>query len=291
MASKKLAHHNGTDRPKRVSASVETQRNQTQYQQVAPAASVHHTPSVSTATLAQNILHLQRTIGNRAVGRHLTHTATTTGLPATARAVPASLIQRAAVTTKRGKVDQRILEEVLAIVNAAEAQGGKDRSGPMLQSLQDVLAKEKVKELDPGSRQTYGISGASFFPGTQTLAVQGAEPWREAVKEASDTSPLDLGQRGVGLHDEMHHITEYPGVQAVLSTQNNCLFCYGLLEIREYQHGPLRDTPWPKMWKHDYLKFTLTQTNKQMDAISTNPVIEISTKWGTAYYLVDDHAG
>jgi hypothetical protein len=157
MASKEHVHSKDADRVNQVSAQFEAQPAEGRAQQIAPAMSGQVARPLPRDFSPQEVVYLQRIIGNRAVGRHLTTTST-----------PALIIQRASVTTKRGKVDQRITDEVLAIVSAAEAKNGADSSGDMLKSLQGVRANEKVASLDPGSRETYGISGASFFPGTQT---------------------------------------------------------------------------------------------------------------------------
>ena len=180
------------------------------------------------------------------------------------------------------------MTELKNMLDAAEAAGGGslDRSG-QLKVLQDLLAKPEVQKLNPGSRETYGLSGADFFGGSQVLIAQGGEQWTQAVEgQVPNAQFLDLSQRSTGVHDEVQHVTAYPGVQALMSTQNHCLFCYGLLAMRGYDHGPLRDQPWPSKWKHDYLQFTLDITNANMDAITTNPIIKIVCNWGTRYYVV-----
>jgi hypothetical protein len=199
------------------------------------------------------------------------------------------VVQRSTVSAAlRGPVSDTILTEIKNILDAAEAGGGnsRDNSG-QLKVLQDLLAKEQVQKLNPGSRETFGLSGASFFEGSQVLVAQGSANWVSAVQtEASSAQHLDLSQRRTGVHDEVQHVTAHPGVQALLSTQKHCLFCYGLLHMRGYDHGPLRDEPWPSKWTHDYLGFTLDITNANMDAITFNPIVKLECHWGTRYYVV-----
>jgi hypothetical protein len=205
------------------------------------------------------------------------------------RASGRGVIQRSTVTTAlRGPVADKVLTELTNILNAAEARGGGSRDAKgQLKVLQDLLSKPDVAKLNPGSRETFGLSGASFIEGSQVLIAQGSPIWTQSVqKESPGSQFLDLAQRSTGVHDEVQHITEYPGVQALLSTQKHCLFCYGLLEFRGYDHGPLRDQPWPSKWKHDYLGFSLSITNENMDAITLNPIIKIECNWGTRYYVV-----
>lgn len=193
----------------------------------------------------------------------------------------------------RGPVDDRILDELQTILAAAEAGDGAERDGDELKKLRAILKEATVAETVPDSKETFGLSGASFFADSHALATQGSEGFITAVRASQPAAThLDVGKRDTGVHDEVAHITEHPGVTALLSTQAHCLFCYGLIHGRGYQHGEMRTSPWPQLWEHDYLDFRLAQTSPRMDAISTHPIVELSCrirgrKW-TAYYVVTD---
>jgi hypothetical protein len=209
-----------------------------------------------------------------------------------ARALGRRRLQREITLTvaARGPIRQSILDELQSILEAAESGGGAERGGPMLTSLKTAMQDPTVTpNHPPDPRGTYGMSGASYFPGVETVGVQGSGGFIGSVQGLKPGARA-LGARAVGLHDEMHHITELPGVQAVLSTQNNCLFCYGVLHARNYQHGPIRDKPWPQAWR--YGDFKLEETSARLDAITTDPIVKIETSlWGTHYYVVTDLRG
>jgi hypothetical protein len=203
---------------------------------------------------------------------------------------PPSIIQRSTVSTQlRGPVSQDILTEIKAIIDAAEEGNGleRDQAGQIKKMRELMAAKSVVKHQPKDARGTYGLSSANFFGDGGVMVAQGSDAWVNAVQSGSGGAQLlPLQERSTNVHDEIQHVTEYPGVQALLSTQKHCIFRYGLLHMRGYDHGELRDTKFPQGWKHDYMHFTLKQTNANMEIITMNPIIKIECKWTTAYYAV-----
>lgn len=287
MASQQHKSGSTTERPQRKSAAPDPKSIE---QPAASALAQHRVSAAVDRISSQEIVQLQRTIGNQAVGRLLANTKkSTTHLASNSR------IQRATVTIKRGPIDPGITTELLAIVTAAETKGGVERSGPMLTQLTSLFSNEQVQKQFPSSRGTFGVSGSSYIEGAQLFGVQGSQEFVKAIESNVATQPgqekttssiMDLGNRPTGKHDEMHQISALPGTQAILSTQDNCIFCYGVLEMRGYEHGPLRQKLWPSDWKHDYMGFKLKLTNKQMNAIEQHPIVSISAFGKTRYYFV-----
>jgi hypothetical protein len=177
-----------------------------------------------------------------------------------------------------------LVAELDSILTAAEKQKGEERRGEMLGRLEDLA---KSASGPSSSRSTYGLSGASYFPGVESVFVEGPPKFMSAMSAVAPEA-VSIGARETGVHDEMAHISAHPGVQAVHSTQRNCIFCYGVLERRGYQHGPLRASPWPDMWTHDYLKYTIHRMVDYLALKSAYPVLEIVTKdWGSRLYRVE----
>jgi hypothetical protein len=164
-------------------------------------------------------------------------------------------------------------------------------SGKEHQRLTEILTNGALQSTMPKtSNSTFGLGGSNYFGNTPFTTTQGSSTFSAAVSNLPGIGKVeDLGNRKTGLHDEMYHITEYPGLQALASSQGHCLFCYGTIHGRGYQHGSLRDSPWPQQWHHDFEGFGLKLTNKSMDTIgfADNPVIKIkSDVFGERYYFV-----
>ena len=188
------------------------------------------------------------------------------------------------------------IEEMTKIVEKAESakkeEGkGVSHGGDEYARLEKMLKREDVKKMLPSSsNSTFGLGGSNYFGDTPFTTTQGPSAFDNGIKGIPDVGTVEhLGNRNTGLHDEMYHITEYPGLQALASSQGHCFFCYGVIHDRGYEHGSLRESPWPTMWKHDYLGFGLKQTAASSVTIGLqdNPVIKIeSDSFGTRYYYV-----
>lgn len=185
---------------------------------------------------------------------------------------------------------QQIENEVYAIVASAEQGKGEEHDmGISLSRLKELLKQKEVQKTFPkDSRGTYGLGGSNYLSSFTT--VQGSPQFLEAITGNSNGKVEDLGSRSSGFHDEMHQISEYPGLHALLSTQGHCLFCYGLIHQRGYEHGTIRDNPWPQVWTHDYKGFTLRLVGeKSFYEFPSDPIILIKTKyWGDRYYRITD---
>ncbi|MBF9221101.1 DUF4157 domain-containing protein [Hymenobacter sp. BT662] len=191
------------------------------------------------------------------------------------------------------------IEEMREIVEAAEAHNGAAQSGEEYKRLQALLQHQTVANTLPQtSNGTFGLGGSNYFGTTPFTSTQGSADFSGAVSALPESGSTEaLGNRKTAQHDEMLHITKFPGLQALASSQGHCLFCYGTIHKRGYQHGTLRGyeggklsgNPWPQDWKHDYLGFTLKLTSARMDTIGyeTAPVILIqSDSFGERRYFV-----
>ncbi|HEX4956351.1 MAG TPA: DUF4157 domain-containing protein [Thermoanaerobaculia bacterium] len=198
------------------------------------------------------------------------------------------------VEVYQGSVDPRILAEVKAIVDAAASAGGgatfpTHESATRLEGFMKGEGAPKVS-----SQDTFAIGGSSYFPGVFTLVTVGSNPFQSAMEQQArkaytepDTLSVEkLGGRDSCTHGEMAVISEYPGVQALRTTQDCCLFCYGLLHKRRYYHQPLRHNVWPQAWRHDYLGFKLTNVSVTSFA-RTGDILAITWQGKTRYYRVD----
>lgn len=208
------------------------------------------------------------------------------------------VIQAAEVTVHRhidqnSQVSEELLqtaiEAVKEIVEQVEKSGGAENSGPEHQRLAKMLDDEKIKSQLPNtSNATFGLGGSNYL--TPFTTTQGSAEFGTAVSSHSTSgSTQHLGARETGIHDEMHHISEYPGLEALASSQGHCFFCFGTIHGRGYQHGAIRNAPWPQDWRHDYLGFKLKQTSQNPDSIehAYDPVIKITAEGhGTRYYFV-----
>lgn len=182
--------------------------------------------------------------------------------------------------------------EMKKIVESAEqskAEGEEKFSGEEHKRLLGILKNEDVKETLPKtSNSTYGLGGSNYFGTTPFTTTQGTQKFGQAVSGIEGIGKTEhLGNRESGFHDEMHQISTYPGLQALVSSQGHCFFCYGTIHNRGYQHGALRPDPWPQMWTHDYMGFTIKLTNEYFQGDKNSPVILIeSEKYGSRYYFV-----
>jgi hypothetical protein len=219
--------------------------------------------------------------------------------------------QRVAVITEararqaNSSVSARLLIETIAelqtIVSAADDNQGaasdtdvtaigispsEVRSRAEFNRLTELLADANVKATLPtDNRNTFGLGGANYV-GTSLTTVQGDANFIEAISSVANGAET-LGARVSKTHDEVHQIINRPGLQALLSTQGHCLFCYGLIHSRGYVHGAMRDNPWPQNWRHDYKGFVLNKSSAALDTISNNPILRIDTdNYGTRYYEV-----
>ncbi len=198
------------------------------------------------------------------------------------------------VAVYQGSVPTSILQEVTAIVNAAAEAGGgatfpTHESATQLESFIKGEGAPKVS-----SQDTFGIGGSSYFPGVFTLVTVGSGQFQSAMEQQAQKaypgpnslSVEKLGSRDSCTHGEMAVISEYPGVQALRTTQDCCLFCYGLLHKRRYFHQPLRPNVFPQAWRHDYLGFKLTNVSVTSFA-RTGDILAITFGGKTRYYRVD----
>lgn len=182
-----------------------------------------------------------------------------------------------------------VIAEVDRIVNASDTAQGVANPGVEYNRISGLLDDPGVKgTLPKDGRSTYGLGGSNYMGTAPFTSIQGPQNFATAIAAQSGGTTEELGNRSNKIHDEVHQITEYPGLQALKSTQGHCFFCYGLIHLRGYQHGPMRDKdPWPQNWKHDYMNFTLNQSSSNLDYVSTNPIIKIDTQnYGTRYYEV-----
>lgn len=180
-----------------------------------------------------------------------------------------------------------VITEIERILEAVEITEGEGVSGEEHQRLTSILGEQAVRgTLPKSSAGTYGLGGSNYVgPFTTTQGTKNFSDAVSAVEAAGQTEYLK--QRPVGIHDEMHHISHFPGLQALASSQAHCFFCFGAVESRGYQHGNIREQPWPKMWRHDYLGFQLTQTSEDLLGNAHDPAISITSDiFGTRYYFV-----
>jgi hypothetical protein len=190
-------------------------------------------------------------------------------------------IQLYSVTVFQGNVDDEIVEEVRRLVKAAEdAGGGKSDEHDILDKLQtnvNTLASQG-KQYDPGTQNTWGVGGLASSSGNGVYQVTvGKGAWADALGTKDH-----LGTRESTCHAEMTIVEERPGVQAIYSTQDCCLFCYGYLASRGYQHPPLRTNPWPKTgWTHPQNNFKLMTGSSVLGA-----VLKITFNGDTRYFQV-----
>lgn len=195
------------------------------------------------------------------------------------------------------RVPQKVLDELNKIVLAAQRAGGGASINPT-QAMADIakyenafsqqLASQK-KKID--SQETYGVGASQYFPGTMTLVTVGSNAYgsslkNEATKDYKNTSATHLGVRDSCVHGEIEIITQYPGIQAVHTTQDCCLFCYGVLASRGYQHQGLRKNPWPQAWTHDYLGFKIAIISQEQYR-KNDAVVTITFNGQTRCYRVE----
>ena len=81
-------------------------------------------------------------------------------------------------------------------------------------------------------------------------------------------------------------------MQALASSQPHCMFCFGTIHARGYQHGDLRESPWPQQWEHDFEGFVLTraaQIGEKRIGFENHAVLKVTTTLGSAkpamYYV------
>ena len=190
----------------------------------------------------------------------------------------------------QGEVSEEILAELNRILQAAARAGGAASADPsgVLAKLAKFMSGKDVPK--PGSQGTYAVGASSYSEGVMTMGTVGTASFGSAMENEAkmdfSVSQEDLGQRESCVHGEIGLITAFPGFQAVLATQDCCLFCYGLLESRGYAHQKLRAAVWPQTgWTHDYMGFTLKRVN-----LAINPKGNlVAITWGsqTVYYRVD----
>jgi hypothetical protein len=184
---------------------------------------------------------------------------------------------------------QTAIETIKEIVEQVEKSGGAANSGAEHERLLKIIEDEKVQsQLPDSSNATFGLGGSNYLkPFTTT---QGSAEFGAAVSSHSNSGSTEhLGARDTGMHDEMLHISQYPGLEALASSQGHCFFCFGTIHGRGYQHGALRNAPWPQDWRHDFLGFKLKQTSQHSASIehAFDPVIKITAEGaGTRYYFV-----
>lgn len=192
-----------------------------------------------------------------------------------------------------GNVKPAILAELKAMIAAAKtAGGGKGGGNPAAQAtgalLDRIMADKRVP--NPGSQGTFGVgafvlasSVALVTVGSDDFGTKVAEAARDAEAKASVTKD-HLGTRDAGVHGEVAIIIEKPGVQAIRTTQDCCLFCYGLVAARGYNHQGLREDVWPQVWQHDYLEFKLTKRAEYLARARDS--VKITWKGAVRYYAV-----
>jgi hypothetical protein len=204
-------------------------------------------------------------------------------------------LQMVTVTNVRGgtrispSLLQTAINYVTEAVRHAEEQEGKESSGDEHKRLKGLLADEATSK-PKSSRETFGLGGSQYFKGHPFTTTQGTQEFGQSVSIVPNVGITEhLGNRPTGVHDEIHQITEYPGLQALASTQGHCIFCYGTIHGRGYQHGEMRSDPFPQNWIHDYAGFGLKVTSANYnDTIeyADCPVIKIESTFGTRYYFV-----
>lgn len=188
-----------------------------------------------------------------------------------------SVIQLACVSTYCGKVSQNIIDEVKRIVGAAETAGGRRSEDHFLLDKVERKKGEVPKELKPGSQATWGVGAIELEDSEPYMVTIGKGDWANAMGTSDH-----LGGRPSTLHAEMGIVAERPGVVAISATQDCCLFCYGYLASRNYEHPALRTNVWPNTgWTHPQNGFRLLT-----GASVTGNVISVTFRGETRQFQV-----
>lgn len=164
-----------------------------------------------------------------------------------------SVIQLASVGLVSGNVSQDILDEVQRIVQAAENAGGTRSNDHTLLDKIEEKKSSVSKNFQVGSQSTWGVAAIQLENSAPYLVTVGQANWANAMG-----SNDHLKGRPSTLHAEMALVAERPGVVAISATQDCCLFCYGYLASRSYEHPALRSNVWPNTgWTHPQDGFKL----------------------------------
>jgi hypothetical protein len=182
-------------------------------------------------------------------------------------------------------VSSEILDELEKMMTAAHNSKGQASPNSQLMTTLSSYDSDFKKTAKIDSQNTFGVGASSYFPGVSTVVMVGSGKYASSIKGSSSDEAIHLGSRPACTHGEVAIIQDYPGVQGIVTTQKACMFCYGLLCSRGYQHQGLRDNPWPQKWTHDYMKFKLHILGT--NASSKAPIVEI--KWGedSRWYWVE----
>jgi hypothetical protein len=196
------------------------------------------------------------------------------------------------VTVIRGEFSTEVLEEVRKIIAAAHTAGGGPSAiqHPSMKMLKEFMANEVVKK--PGSQGTFGVGGSGYFPTTLGMYTVGSQAFGSQMAAASESSESDvsvypqfLGDRQSCVHAEVALMIDVPGVHSILTTQNACIFCYGLMASRGYTHQEIRKNPFPQKWTHDYKGFKLIKINPDKGWIKN--VMKIDWNEESGYYTIE----
>ena len=159
----------------------------------------------------------------------------------------------------------KIESTVSAIIAYVERTGGVGPGGPEYERLENIL--KKIDGPTVGSQKAYGLGGMALAGEGHLTTVQGPQGFHESVSKCENVGKVVyLGARPEYLHDELFHIQEHPSLHALASTQPHCIFCYGTIGLRNYEHGSVRQTVlWPNHWVHDWGQFMLTKHTIQTE--------------------------
>lgn len=197
------------------------------------------------------------------------------------------------VTVIRGHFDTEVLAEVKRIIAAAYAAGGGPSAiqHPSMKMLIDFMASEKVNK--PSSQGTFGVGGSGYFKTTLGMYTVGSQAFGSQMAEVSKTPesgvsvhPEFLGNRESCVHAEVALMMEVPGVHSILTTQDACIFCYGLMASRDYTHQQIRSNPFPQKWTHDYMGFKLSRVNPSNGWVKN--VMQIDWGGKSGFYTVEE---
>ena len=199
-------------------------------------------------------------------------------------------VQRLAIKAHNGIGASAVVTKALnKVLGAAEAKGGGAATGATLTRLTGILQQASAAGTGwtHSAQATYGISGRGTGA-TATTYIQGPTKFRDAVLTV-EPNAVYIGRRNPRVHDEVVHLRRDPAIEGVLSTQDNCIFCYGMLESKGCEHGPLRASRFPEGWNHHKHDFELQRTNPDLGATNVhNPVVAIDSTLASsfAYYRV-----
>lgn len=189
---------------------------------------------------------------------------------------------------------EKIAEVRSIIENADNAEGFASSTKPKsMLFLEKVMTDGEIP--DPGSQGTYGTGCLMTNTTNYALYTLGSEEFRTKVDEVSQTKKAvsetvtvhDLGTREARVHAEVEIIKAVPGVESIYTTQNACIFCYGLMVKKGLCHQAIRKNPFPQKWTHPTMNFALSRINPQVAGKKT--AMMINWKGEEACYIFSDN--